>query len=419
VKKIGICLLGVLLLVSHVKAEGLKIDYKKEKEGYVLEYKSDDKVLSYETAKKEFNVEEYLILSLEDKEHYFYQGKEIDKETYEKGIIENEADKRCAELKEQCIRVHNTDEVKKAIDETMKNDKSVEAHLVYSKSEYQTIDFANVMTYFEEHYLTSIDKNMFTYEEYGKIHPIKSLPHYTEEELVLNGLIKKTNSDEEKKVETFMESFLPLLKDKSDYEKILGAYIYISNRSQYIKDTGYENFIEAYLSPYDVFIEEKAVCIGKATAFQYLMEKLGIQSYIVDHVTEKKKDTYTTSHTYNLVRLDGTWYIIDIVEKSMEGFLLGFNDKTYSKEDYRYYDIAISFNDYFKDHPDANKEFSFDYKALEKVVLKLRGEEKKKEETTTKQQEEKKSKGSELQYFLLSGILLILFVVIYLFTRKK
>ncbi len=417
-KKFGICLFAFLLFASNIKADGVKIDYKKEKEGYVLEYKLDDKVFSFKEAKEQFGIDDYLVIPIDEEAHYFYQGKEIKKEVYDKGIIVYEADKRCDLLKEACKRVHTTEEVKKALDEIMKNDEVVEKHLIYSKEEYEHIDFDEVMKYFKEHYLTPMEKNMFTYKEYGKVHPIKTLPNYNEEELVVNGLIKKTTAEEEQKIDTFMESFLPLFKDKTDYEKILGVYTYISNQASYVKDNGYENFLDAYLSPYDVFIEKKSVCIGNATAFQYAMEKLGIESYIVDHVTSKKSDSYSTNHTYNLVSLDKKWYLIDITEKSLDGFLLEYNDLKATNELSLYYDIDLATSSYFENHPDAKKEFSIDYEALDKVILKIKGEEKK-EEQVKEEQKKENPKESELEYFLLSGILLILFVVIFLFTRKK
>ena len=57
---------------------------------------------------------------------------------------------------------------------------------------------------------------------------------------------------------------------------------------------------------YGAIVEGKSVCEGYAEAYQYLLQKVGIQSYIV---TGTSKDM---GHEWNLVRLDGKYYYTDV-----------------------------------------------------------------------------------------------------------
>ena len=51
------------------------------------------------------------------------------------------------------------------------------------------------------------------------------------------------------------------------------------------------------------------------------MDKMGIESYIVDNltVTNASSGDYSSSHTYNIVKLDGKFYTIDIGSRFLTG----------------------------------------------------------------------------------------------------
>lgn len=57
---------------------------------------------------------------------------------------------------------------------------------------------------------------------------------------------------------------------------------------------------------YGVFVEKKAVCAGYAKAFQYLTNRMGIECTFVGGIG---KDS---PHAWNLIRLNGEYYYIDV-----------------------------------------------------------------------------------------------------------
>ena len=117
-------------------------------------------------------------------------------------------------------------------------------------------------------------------------------------------------------MEEFKKYFVTLFDGTSDIYKINAVFNFIKKNSKFVSDNSYEYLIDAYISPYDVLFEHKMVCIGASTTFQYLMEALGVESYIVDRVVavDPSKSLFVTEHTYNVVKLDDAWYVVDIVE---------------------------------------------------------------------------------------------------------
>ena len=175
------------------------------------------------------------------------------------------------------------------------------------------------------------------------------------------------------------------------------AYSYISSNAIYQSEGVFENLIDAYVSAYDVLIEHKTVCIGSATAFSYLMDKLGIESYIVDQIGgyDETNRTYYSLHTYNIVKLDNKWYIVDIrYGNDMSGLLI--SNKNYKNDKYNY-DIVVSDEDY--NRPEFN--YSFDNV---NIINDL---------------DIDNAKDESIYYIVLVLVLIIIFLVIILFTRKK
>lgn len=86
---------------------------------------------------------------------------------------------------------------------------------------------------------------------------------------------------------------------KYDYDA-LNAY---SSSGQILDDEG----IKAY-DAYGAIVNGKAVCEGYAEAYQYLLQRLGIECYIV--TGNSKKDG--GAHEWNLIKLDGKYYHADI-----------------------------------------------------------------------------------------------------------
>ena len=84
------------------------------------------------------------------------------------------------------------------------------------------------------------------------------------------------------------------LKGKTTYQQIKGAYEWLCNNVKY--DHSLKNH-----SAYSALVTKNTVCEGYATAFQLIMEELGIECYVVAN----------TSHAWNAVKLDGKLYWVD------------------------------------------------------------------------------------------------------------
>lgn len=86
---------------------------------------------------------------------------------------------------------------------------------------------------------------------------------------------------------------------KYDYDA-LNAY---SSSGQILDNEG----IKAY-DAYGAIVNGKAVCEGYAEAYQYLLQRLGIECYIVTGTSKKDGG----AHEWNLLKLDGKYYHTDL-----------------------------------------------------------------------------------------------------------
>jgi len=86
----------------------------------------------------------------------------------------------------------------------------------------------------------------------------------------------------------------------SDFQKIVVLHDYLVKICKYDKTT------EHCVSVYGALVEGKAKCQGYAEAYRYLMEKVGIECYNVRY----------PGHVWNLVKLDGEYYHVDVTNDS-------------------------------------------------------------------------------------------------------
>lgn len=93
----------------------------------------------------------------------------------------------------------------------------------------------------------------------------------------------------------------------SDLEKIITLHDYLAVNCEYDKenlDLGDDMVPNKSHSTYGVFADGTAVCDGYALAYKYLLNKQGIECYMVTSAA--------MAHAWNLVVLDGEYYQVDV-----------------------------------------------------------------------------------------------------------
>lgn len=104
---------------------------------------------------------------------------------------------------------------------------------------------------------------------------------------------------------------LEVVKDgMSDYEKEKAVYSWVVRSVNY--DWTHQNILkktprESY-TPYGGLVNHTAVCLGYATTFQLLMDLAGVECITVAGAAFSSQE----DHGWNMVRLNGTWYCVDV-----------------------------------------------------------------------------------------------------------
>lgn len=98
-------------------------------------------------------------------------------------------------------------------------------------------------------------------------------------------------------------------KEMSDYDKELAVHDYLVKYTTYDKKAlsvlGSPN--ENSDNPYGALINGEAICSGYTTSFQMFMDMLKIPCKTI-----YAKDEDGDEHIWNMVRLDGDWYYVDV-----------------------------------------------------------------------------------------------------------
>lgn len=97
----------------------------------------------------------------------------------------------------------------------------------------------------------------------------------------------------------------------SDYEKELAVHDWITDRASFdygVFDRSSGGFEENSDNPYGVLIEREAMCHGYSSTFQLFMDMLDIECITVFGTP----DSNGIEHSWNMVKLDGEWYCVDV-----------------------------------------------------------------------------------------------------------
>ena len=97
----------------------------------------------------------------------------------------------------------------------------------------------------------------------------------------------------------------------SEYDKELAIHDWIIARAEYDKET-LSNAPDASPNPdnenpFGLLVGGVAICRGYTSTFQLFMDMLGIECITVDGTARE-----TEPHAWNMVRLDGEWYCVDV-----------------------------------------------------------------------------------------------------------
>lgn len=85
----------------------------------------------------------------------------------------------------------------------------------------------------------------------------------------------------------------------TEYDIVKFFYDYLAENVKYAES-------ENCRSIYGVFVDKKALCDGYSKAFSYLCDKVGIESLIITGEADN------TPHMWNMVKIGGEWYHIDV-----------------------------------------------------------------------------------------------------------
>ena len=101
----------------------------------------------------------------------------------------------------------------------------------------------------------------------------------------------------------------------TDYDKELAIHDWIILNTRY-DEGALSRFSDAQPdpdseNPYGLLVNKKAVCRGYTSTFQLFMDMLKIECVTVEG-TSTDTYGYTVEHAWNIVRLDGEWYCVDV-----------------------------------------------------------------------------------------------------------
>ncbi|MBQ5318383.1 MAG: hypothetical protein J6K17_04760 [Oscillospiraceae bacterium] len=174
--------------------------------------------------------------------------------------------------------------------ERLKTDVSLSTVMEITAEEYCEV---YQQIYNDEHALFYIDTKM----QYAMNTNTKKLASaiifykYSDEKIIE---MQKAIEEEAKKI---LDGVTP---DMTEYDIVKYFHDYIASTVVY--DDTAENCRDIY----GVFVDKKAICGGYSKAFSYLCDKVGIETVTVTG------DADGEAHMWNMVKIDGQWYNIDV-----------------------------------------------------------------------------------------------------------
>ena len=125
--------------------------------------------------------------------------------------------------------------------------------------------------------------------------------------LTYHSIAYHTTSQQEQIMDAQVAQLLAELDlwNKSDYEKVLGIYDYITHNVTYDYENLEDESYNLKYSAYAALVNKTAVCQGYANLFYRLALELGVDSRIITGIGNGG------GHAWNIVKLDGRYYNLD------------------------------------------------------------------------------------------------------------
>lgn len=284
----------------------------------ILEYydATTGEKIDYQSAITYYGVKHYVSIFTNGELVYFLDGKETDQNSFTMGSSKEDADIRKEEYGNNAYRVKTTNEFKNALKDIFNNHKIGTFYFEYSK--YDDIDFNEMNNYFKSTYGVSVvNQNVYDYNHKGIFEPYRFHTKIDADlgEYSIDTTNIRMTKEEANITENFANKLINYLRgDNSDYQKILRTFTYLRDNASYYDDSVHTKLIDGYTSPYDGLINKKTTCIGYSVMFSYLMDKLGIESYVVDNVENASEEyqSFKSTHSWNIVKLNGKFYKVDL-----------------------------------------------------------------------------------------------------------
>ena len=143
------------------------------------------------------------------------------------------------------------------------------------------------------------------------------------------------------------------LDGKSDYEKVLGVYDYMTRNITYDYDNLNDETYHLKHSAYAALIHKTAVCQGYATLFYRLMLELGVDCRFISGIGITPSNENGDAHGWNIVKLDGKYYNVDATWDA-EAVRVGLPYQYFLRAD-------ETFEDHYRDAQYDSEEFRARY----------------------------------------------------------
>ncbi len=129
----------------------------------------------------------------------------------------------------------------------------------------------------------------------------------------------------------------------SDLQKAIALHDYLAVNCEYDKENLDANTLpQEVFTTYGVFVNRSAVCQGYALAYKYLLNQVGIECHMVT--------SDAMNHAWNLIKLDGQYYQVDVTWDDPTWDLVGraqhkymfCSDATFQDENHKHHDWSVT-----------------------------------------------------------------------------